>query len=216
MKKIISIITFFALFAWTTPISAAMSGGNFSIPVDSFSVTEDNSITGGDYSLDLTAGESYSGDISETSFTAKGGFQAMVQSSLDYSLNKSAISLSFGSSPLSVVASDSLITTVTTDSLTGYSLLINASGNLASGSNDINNVSDGDVTAGSEEYGIRTTGTDGLLATDTAISGSVSVASANIPVSSSATTITFRAGASTATKAGTYTQALTFTITANP
>jgi hypothetical protein len=217
MKRlIITIILIFCLLPSTNFSRAAMSGGDYSIPVDAFTVFEGDESTGGDYSLDRTGGEFFAGNITGGTYTLKAGFQAILSNSLDYQLSETSISLDFGSSPQTTLASDSLVVGVTTDSLTGYTLSLAEDGNLVSGVNDINDVSDGDVTIGSEEYGINTTGNDAMIVSDTAISGSVTIAKSTIPTEQSETTVNFEAAASVLSKAGTYTQTLTFTITTNP
>ncbi|MFA4831019.1 MAG: hypothetical protein WC862_00265 [Patescibacteria group bacterium] len=218
MKKIFTGLIITALVLWTQPVNTAMTGGSYNIPVDSLIMSEGDLIIGGNYSLEgavegISADDTKSGGV----YSLIGGFAGATGSgSLTVSFNKSSISLDFGSSPVSIVASDSLILTVTADSITGYGATISESGNLASGANDINDVSDGSVTAGTEEYGIRTSSGDGLLVSDTAINGSVVVASSYVPVSNSQTAVVFSAAASQNTKAGAYSHTVTFTITANP
>jgi hypothetical protein len=217
MKRVIVVTIMAMLVLWTQPIFAAMSGGDYDILIDVFSTGQGSSASGGDYALESTVGESVVGRIISGTTSLGGGFwQAANIGSLSYTLSESALTLSFGASPTGVVASDSLILTVTTDNSTGYAATISESGNLASGANDIDDVTDGEVTAGSEEYGIRTTGGDGQLATDTAIAGTVTVASNSGTVTDAATTVTFRAAASSGTQAGSYSHTTTFTVAVNP
>lgn len=215
MKYAVATIIFVTL-VWAGPLFSAMSGGDYSIPADSISLYQAGEAVGGDYSLAGSVESASIGTSSRGDYELRGGFLNSVAGSLSYTLSKSTLSLSFGSSPLTTVASDSLIITVTTDSLTGYVTTISENGNLVSGANNINDVADGTVTAGAEEYGIKTSGGNGVLTNDTAINGTVTVASASTPVASSATTVLFRAAVSQSTISGSYSHAVTFSITANP
>src|SRR3989338_11430835 len=215
-RLLIGITAVFVNLLSVSPLSAAMSGGSYNIPIDGLTMGEADAAVGGDYVLRETVGDFSGQTVTDSSYRLIGGFTGATGEGVRMTLSKSSISLSLGGSPLTTVASDSLALTVTTDSITGYASSISESGNLASGSNDINDAGDGSVTAGSEEYGITTSGTDAQLASDTAISGSVSVASSNIPVSDRATTVTFRAAVAQSTKSGNYSHTVTFTVTANP
>jgi len=151
-------------------------------------------------------------------FTLRGGFQAMERASLSVDVSPSSVAL--GQLSLSAVNSSSVVLTVTTDATTGYSAILTEDGNLRKGeggaNDDINDVSDGTVTAGSEEYGISTTGGAGVLAVDTALSGSVTVASNESTATGEETTVNFKAAVGSQSRAGDYTHIVTFTVTANP
>lgn len=216
MKKTFSAIVLVTILLWSAPLKGAMSGGDYEITVDGFVVADGSGSSGGNYDLNEYAGDFSSGDMEGGNIDLEGGFYFASDEGLSTSLSKSTISLTFPSSPLSTVVSDSLILTVTTDSVSGYATSIGEDGNLRSGANDINDVIDGSVTAGSEEYGIRTTGGDGLLATDTAISGSVALASSAGPASGNATTVTFRVGVAQSTISGSYSHIVTLTTVVNP
>ena len=165
----------------------------------------------------LVAGMSGGGEAT-TGFELRGGFQAMERSSLTMSVNSNTVSL--GELSLVAVASGSVVLSVTTDSTTGYTASVTEDGNLRKGgggdNDDINDVLDGSVTAGSEEYGITTSGGGGLIGADTAISGTVSVAAASGEVSSQQTTVTFKAAIANTSRAGSYSQVVNFSATANP
>ncbi|MBU0597121.1 hypothetical protein KJ641_01050 [Patescibacteria group bacterium] len=216
MKYLLSTIILIIFFVYAGPLYGAMSGGSFDIPYDAMTVFQGADINGGVYEVEDTGGEASPGITSAGDYSLNAGFRAVDSGLLSSSLSKSTITLSFGATPLTIVASDNLTLTVTTDSTTGYAATITESGNLASGANDIDDVSDGTVTAGSEEYGISTSGADGQLASDTAISGTVTVASNSGAVSSSEVVVTFDAAAAQSTKAGSYSHTVTLTVTANP
>lgn len=106
--------------------------------------------------------------------------------------------------------------TVTSTAVNGYTCSAMEDTNLISGANDIDDVSDGTVSAGSEEYGITTSGADALIADDEALSGvALDVASNAGPVDSSVTTITYKASIDGSTSTGSYSHNVTFTCVAD-
>ncbi len=217
--RLFSIITIILLFSPVTTRSA-MTGGDFQIFADSFSILEDQFSSGGDFGLFGTGGEFFAENATGNTFVLRGGFQAMERGSL--SLVVSTTSVALGQLSSAAVTSGSLTLTVTTDSNTGYAVTVLEDGNLRKGNggdvDNIDDVSDGAVTAGVEEYGIRTVGGGGQLAADTAVTGAaLTVASLNSPVSLQATTVQFRASVQTSkTRQGSYTHEVTFSAAVNP
>ncbi|PIT86276.1 MAG: hypothetical protein COU33_04085 [Candidatus Magasanikbacteria bacterium CG10_big_fil_rev_8_21_14_0_10_43_6] len=203
-------------FASPYSLSAAMSGGNFNIYGDVFSSFGDSLTTGGSYALFETGGESGSNNINGGTFTLRAGFQALEQGTASLTLSTTTVSL--GQLSAAAVSTATVTTTVRVDSSSGYALTIAESGDLADGAKDIDDVADGAVTAGSEEYGIKTAGGDGQLAADTALTGgSLTVASSNAAANGSATPVLFSASIdNSSTLQGSYTHTVTFTLTANP
>lgn len=216
--KLFLFLLFFGLILLPFRLDAAMEGGNFEIYADSFSVVQDQLTSNGTLLLTNTAGDSFATSTAGGNITLSGGFQAMERSSLSVILDSGTIAL--GQLSLNSVSSGSVAMTVTTDSTTGYTVSATEDGNLRKGNgganDDIDDVSDGVVTAGSEEYGMVTSGGGGLLAADTAIAGTLSVASSNSQVTGQVTTITCKAAISTHSRAGSYSHIVTFTATANP
>lgn len=214
MKKTFTIFFLLLLLTRLERVNAAMTGGSYEIYADSIGVTGLSEASSSEYSISASVGEVAASSTSGGTYELRGGYQALDKGLLSFSLDKSSVSL--GAIRQSSISSASIVATVDTDANTGYTLSVTESGNLQSGSNDINDVGDGSVTAGSEEYGIRTSGGSGILTSDTAISGSTVVASASGVVHNDQTTVTFRASAGQSTKAGSYSQTLTFTVTVNP
>lgn len=207
------LLTFIILF----PVSlhAEMTGGSYQIYADSFSVISNTTSTGGSFTLSGTGGELSPTSTTGGTYDLRGGFQAAERGILSASLSAATVAL--GTVTTTAVSTGSLILTVSTDSETGYTLSMTEDGNLRTNTGDtIDDVADGTVTAGAEEYGIQTTGLDGLLTTDTAINGSVAVASTSSTVSNRQTTVVFSAGISPTTPAGSYQHTVTFTVTVNP
>lgn len=213
MKHLLLALFCITILVLPQSVGTEMSGGDFSIPVDSFSFFEAGSSTGGAFILEdagegIGAGQSSSGD-----FVLDAGFQAEISGTV--SITNSETSLSLGTLSLTSVSSRSLVSTISTDSITGYTLSISEDGDLRNGSDSIADVTDGVVTAGEAEYGVTTSGADALLSSDAAIEGSVHLARRN-NAGQEATTVTFRASIGQNSQAGTYNHTVTLSVTANP
>ena len=112
---------------------------------------------------------------------------------------------------------------VNSNNTSGVTIQITADGDLDdASSNTINDVSDGTVTAGSEEYGIRVDNLSGLTASGTFGSqdNAVPQAATNLvtstgTVSSGTVDINYKASISGSTVAGSYDQVVTVTIATN-
>lgn len=198
--------------------SASMSSENYNLSVDAISVGGDLG-TSTNYQISSTAGEGagvHDTQGSSTNYIIEAGFQAAA-SGVVLSATLSANSVSLGSLGTDSVSTASQTLTVTTNSPTGYTATIAEDGNLRSTANDIDDVSDGTVTAGSEEYGIRTSGTAGQMNnSDTAITiASQTVASTSTIATSEQTSIAYKAAVSASTESGTYSHIVTFTTTVN-
>lgn len=117
----------------------------------------------------------------------------------DSSLASNSISL--GTLSASSITTVSHIVTVTTNSAGGYVLYVSEDGNLRNGANDIDDVADGSVTAGSEEYGLNTGYGD--FASDAAITTSQKIARSKASAATSeVTTCTYKVSISGATAGG--------------
>ncbi len=128
--------------------------------------------------------------------------------------------MNLGTLSVSAVNTDDQIYTVNSNNATGIQMQIDGTATgLASGGNDINDVADGTVTAGSEEYGISNA-VSGLTAEspfdsgDDAVPNSpTDIADTTAAVSNGTLTVTYKASISGTTAAGTYTETpVTMTI----
>lgn len=214
MKPSIFFLTLLTVFTWALPVRTAMTSTNYNIFADSVSGVDVGPVTSSNYTLYNTIGEVGVTTTPGSTYQLRAGFQAMELGGLSATVSPSSISL--GALVPTAVATSGVAVTVTTDSGSGYTVSLAEDGNLRSGSNTIDDVSDGSVTAGSEEYGIRTSGSSGLLTSDTAISGTVYVASAATEVTADLTTVIFSAAVTSTTQTGSYAQQVTFTIAINP
>lgn len=207
--------------AMVQPISTAMTGGNFEIYGDVFSFTSEQVSNGGTYALFDTGGEFFATSTSGGNLILDGGFQALEKGILFFNVSDASIAL--GTLSLGAINSASVTVTASTDSASGLTIAMSEDGNLCSPSvaecdNDINDVVDGAVTIGEEEYGITTSGTYGQQnGTDAAITGSTAVASASGPVVAAETVVTHKAAINIrTTRQGSYTHTVTYTLTINP
>ena len=130
------------------------------------------------------------------------------------SRNSSLISnsMSLGILSAASVTTVSHTVTVSTSAAGGYVLYVSEDGNLRSGSNDINDVADGAVTAGSEEYGLNTGYS--AFASDAAITTSQKIArSKSSAATSEVTTCTYKVSISGATAGAAYSHSVNYVIT---
>ena len=198
--------------------SVDMTSENYKVFVDTVSVggSEPVSETYRVFSTEGEAGGISPTQSTSTNYVVSAGFQAMANT-IYVSATLSVSSISLGNLSATTVASGSETITVSTNSPTGYASTIVEDGNLRSGAADINDVADGSVTAGSEEYGVITSGVAGQMnGVDTAITGvAQNVAASSTPVLSEQTTLAYKAAISSATAYGYYSHQVTFTTTAN-
>lgn len=158
-----------------------------------------------------------------SSYVVGGGYQAMTDiPALSVSLSGTSIAFGTLSSSSVTTATPTIDVTVTTNAVGGYSATIIADGAFRiSGGNSFGDVTDNTVTAGGNEYGFRTSGSDGQFgSTDTCVPFTTSSCSTSPKifatntswVSSQTTTLTFKASPSTTTTAGGYSQAITIIV----
>ncbi len=222
MKQILSLaLALFVTTFWSVPINAAMTGGDFEIYADGFDYIGSQVSQGENFTLFDTGGETFATSTSAGSFIINGGFEHLEKGII--SLTLSASTLSLGQASLSTVNTGSISTSVSTDSHTGYNLSLSENGPLCAPSvsncnYSFGDVSDGQVTAGSSEYGIRTSGSHGQQNnSDIAITSSGPViASFGGPTQSAQTDVTFKAAISTSDIGGSYSHLVSFTVTVAP
>ncbi|MBU1146664.1 hypothetical protein KKD80_03925 [Patescibacteria group bacterium] len=217
IKVIIITFVFISLIAfWRTPVSLALMNSESYINwMDSLNFGGEETSSSTNYQLQDTAGEIGTGEISSTNYAGLIGFrQAEADPKMTFAISDTSVD--FGTLSTSSVSSDSITITSTTNAVDGYVTTIYETENLKTGgSADIDDVADGTVTAGSEEYGIRTSGTDGQMnGADTAITVSPqAVASHASWINGSVVTITFKAAISSLTSAGAYAHNVTLIST---
>jgi len=220
MKKIFTICliaSFYIVLNILVPQSvlAYMDSTNFKLWFDSMNIGGEETSSSTNYKLQDTMGEIGTGRIESTSYAGLIGFR-QTESDPKFTFTISKNSINFGTISVGSVFQDSYTVTTTTNAVNGYQTTIYEDGNfrMASGS-DIDDVTDGEVTAGSEEYGIRTSGAQGQMnSADTAITSSPQVvASYSSWISGSAVTVTHKVSVSLTTSAGYYNHTVTLVST---
>jgi len=153
--------------------------------------------------------DKWSGDNGSMSATPSGGDDYV------YKLSGSAAQL--GTLTTSAVKTAVTRLEITTNAENGYTATVYEDGNLRTTvGDDIDDVADGSVTAGSEEYGISSTGDDTTPANDFAITGSnTTVASSSTYGSLKRTAVIYQAAISDVTAAGSYSHTVTYVATGN-
>lgn len=184
-----------------------MSSTNYSIYADAID-SGGNLSTGGIYSLEDTIGESPVGFTTSTWYEIRAGYQAMERGYITMTIDNSTLNL--GSLSQIAVNSASANVTVSTDSASGYILSIQS----VSGTG-LTAVSDGEVTVGSEEYGVSTSGSESVVSGDVGVEGGTFLAESISAIDNSVTQLTFKASINAASVVGSYNQTVTLSASAN-
>lgn len=221
MKFFIKIFTVTLIFICIGCISgvqdsrAYMSSPNYVNWMDSLNFGGEETSTSTNYRMQDTLGEIGTGPISSTNYGALIGFrQTESEPKFTFTISKNAID--FGPLMVGSIFSDSVDVATTTNAVDGYYTTIVEDGEFRTAvGDDINDVTDGSVTVGDEEYGIRTSGANGQMnGADTAIlSTPQTVAEYGSFIDSDTTTITFKVSISTTTAAGYYEHTVTLIST---
>jgi len=217
IKVIIITLVFISLVAlWRAPISLALMNSESYINwMDSLNFGGEETSTSTNYKFQDTLGEIGTGKITSTNYAGLIGFR-QTESDPKMTFTISGNLIDFGTLTTSGVSSDSITVTTTTNAVDGYVTTIYETENLKTvGGADIDDVADGTVSPGAEEYGVRTSGAAGQMnGADTAITISPqAVALYSSWVNGSTVTITFKAAISSITAAGAYTHAVTLVST---
>jgi hypothetical protein len=149
-----------------------------------------------------------------------GGSAPVIDGTNDHVYRLSSSSISLGTLSATAVSTVIVGFDVSSEIDSGYVVQVYSDGNLRSGANDINNVADGTVTVGAEEYGGRSS--------DTALSGSTfdsqdtafstayqDVADEPSVAFASRNFLTLKASMSGSTPNATYGQILSFIVSGN-
>ncbi|MEK7648988.1 MAG: hypothetical protein AAB400_03685 [Patescibacteria group bacterium] len=225
----IIILTLFASIDARNVFAQVLSSTNYRVLSSSINCGG-NTATSASYALQDSTCETVGPGASDsnavftisTNYSLGGGYQAMTDiPTLSVTLSASSISFGTLSTASVTTATPTVDVTVTTNAVGGYSATIIADGAFRSAGGNFGDVTDGTVTAGQNEYGVRTSGTDGQFNdTDTCIpyTGSgcsttpKTVATNSSWVSSKTTTLSFKASPSGTTAAGNYSQSITVII----
>lgn len=155
--------------------------------------------------------DGWSGDQASMSSSPSGGDDFV------YRLEGSA--LAFGTVTAGVQNVSLAAVSVDSSATNGYTIYLQGDGSLRSGSASIASVSDGVVSVGSEEYGMSVTGTHAFSpGMDIAVTSSQRVVGQSAAVSADEgdrVGMTFKLSTTASTVAGSYSQTLYYTLTAN-
>lgn len=195
---------------------AYMSSPNYINWMDSLNFGGEETSFSASYKLQDTFGEIGTGIATSTNFTGLIGFRQPEGVEPEFTFTISKNSIDFGALTVGSVFTDNVVVTTTTNATDGYYTTIAEDGEFRDTTgDDINDVTDGTVSANSEEYGIRTSGANGQMnGADTAILSAVQeVADSASPIIGDATTIDFKVSISPTTAAGTYAHIVTLIST---
>lgn len=225
MKKtsIIVLVFNFLLFTfYLKPVFAfQQSSTNYQLEGD-FNIFS-GSKSSANYSLTDTGGGLGPGISTSANYGIGAGFQYVLAKSpnIAFTISKNSVDLSVLSE--ASISKDTLDLTVTTKASRGYHVYIYEDHDLQSGSNTIV-VSDGDINAGEQEYGVATDKTlqdivtsdcgegDGISAITTL---NQSVASRDVDFTGDPTQVCFAASKTGSTPAGRYSHTVTFIVVGN-
>lgn len=196
----------------------AMDSANYNIDKDSinFSGTDDNNSA--NYQLRDTVGEISTGLSDSANYGLSSGYRTTDGADPTLSFSLSTNSINLGVLSQLAISSGQVTTNVITNALAGYNITIQQDGEFRTNFGAfIDPVLDGAVTIGSEEYGVRTGGADGLYnSNDTnIISTPKAIASKNSATIGSTITVDFKAAISPETTSGVYRHKVTFIATGN-
>lgn len=222
MKGLIQILVLLVglLVASHSFVFAQMSSSNYRIVADSVNTGGSEDANSANYNLVDTLGEIGTGHLNSANYNLWAGFRNIDgdQHSLRFSISVNNLVLAPNPLTSADVSTASNTVEVTTNARDGYFTTIIEDHDFKTlNGNNIDDVADGEVTAGSEEYGIRTSGADGQMnGADTAITATPqTVASSNSEVSASQTVINYKAAINGLTAAGDYSHVVTFVTTGN-
>lgn len=153
-----------------------------------------------------------------TSYRVHSGFEAVYEEPvLTLELSSTSLTLSPSTLTDAAVSSASLTATVSTNADFGYSLTLTETSEFQNANSDnIDDVADGTVTAGDEEFGVSVSGSDASFGDDQGLSTTpLELASRTIWGNDRDTTVTFEASIDAGTAEGDYTGLYTFIATSN-
>lgn len=193
---------------------AVMSSDSYRIFGDSFSAGG-GAGSSASYLLHQTIGEDLSSSSSSASYVLLDGLQSLAEHPT-FTFSVSVPTVNLGALSASSTQTGVVTLTTSTNAPFGYTTTVYEDGNLRVGANDIDDVADGSVTTGVEEYGIGLTGTDRAFSTDQPITGTpLTIASRSTWKNGASTTVTFKASIDGSTASGTYSHTLYYVSTGN-
>ena len=224
MKKVIYIlIIIFTVILSPLQKVVIMQSTNYKIEKDSINFGGTDDGQSASYKLKDTLGEIGTGLSDSTNYIMKAGYRQMVEEAVDptFTFAIDSTTCELGTLSTSSVSSCTYIITTTTNAEDGYTTTITEDTNLKDGTPDIDDVSDGEVTAGSEEYGASSNDSDSLNIATTAGNAATGIDGTNKtiaqdttgPVTADAVIVTHHASIAATTIAGSYSHIVTLVST---
>ncbi|MEK7529413.1 MAG: hypothetical protein AAB570_00665 [Patescibacteria group bacterium] len=205
------------LVSITFPLStnALMTSTNYRVYGDELGGSGARS-TSASYILSDTFGDVAGGRMSSTNYELLSGFQELSEHPT-FSFSISSATVDLGVLSGSSVSSSSHTISSSTNAYRGYTTTVVTDGTLrTSEGGTIDAVSDGTVSAGSEEYGIALVGSDRAFSDDRGPSSSaLTVASRTNWKNGAQIAVTYKASIGSATQSGAYSQVLTYVSVGN-
>lgn len=217
MKKFLVANLIIVLF-FAFSVYAEMSSTNYKINTDSINFGGSDYGASTNYKIQETLGEEAPGVSNSANYQTRAGYRQMLVAEPTFSFTLSANTCALGTLSTGSVSSCNYSVATTTNAAGGYTTTLADDGNLRTGTgDDINDVSDGTVSAGAEEYGVALTGSDRAFADEQGIPASpttLTVASNSGPVTSSSVTVTHKSSINSSSPAGSYSHSVTVVSTA--
>lgn len=203
------------LFAGQSPVWSQMTGGEYEIYADAISSISGEPLSGGQYQLLDTLGEAVATNTPQGTILLQSGFQATEMTGIYFRLSDTSLNL--GTLSFDALGTGSVTMTAKTESETGYTIYIYDDGDLRDGDITIDDVADGSVTLGQEEYGIGLQGDSRVSALDLPIKQTPTALFFRTSTAPNDTgTIEFKASIGQNSRRGAYSHDVTFTMVANP
>lgn len=157
--------------------------------------------------------------ITVDSFT-NSGTAPTIDGTNDYLYILSGATVSYGTLSDSFVSTAIISFEVSTDSASGYVVQVSDDGNFRSGSNDVDDVTDGTVSEGAEEFGGRSSDTTLANSTFDTADSAITTTRQDVVTRSSMSIgdrsfVTLKASISTSTTAGSYGNVISFIASGN-
>ena len=174
--------------------------------------------TSASYRLHSSVSDLSNEQLSSGNYILHSGFQELYEEPrITMSISDSAVTLSPAVITSSSVSTASVTISISTNADFGYNLTVKEVAAFQNAySTSLNPVTDGVVTAGSEEFGVAVSGDDAAFGDDQAISDTpLVIASRTIWTTGVTTTATFKAAITSGTQAGAYNGTVGFIATGN-
>ena len=223
MKKIKFLIIISLVIIFPFQIVMGMQSANYKIEKDSINFGGTDGGQSANYNLDDTMGEVGTGLADSENYIMKAGYRQATEEVVDptFTFAISSTTCALGTLTTASVSSCTYNITTSTNAEDGYTTTIIEDGNLRDGTPDIDDISDGTVTAGSEEYGVSSNDADSLdiVTTSGDVASSITGTAKSIatqasgPVSADAVTVTHHASIAATTIAGSYSHVVTLVST---